>query len=374
MFRRSLAMIVPAFALMAALGLPAAAQDPSLGPPQATPLAEPPAVPAGDGTGVRLTTDKGDIVIGLFNESSPVAAENFLNLVNAGFYDGLTFHRLVPGFVIQGGDPNGDGSGGPGYTIEDEPVVGRYGRGTVAMARTPEPNSQGSQFFVVLDDAAEGALAAANTYAIFGRVVEGMDVVDAIAAMPNSGEPDNAALEPVTITKATVEQVTLPPEPSREPQPVAGDPELYAMLPTTIGGEAFVGQSSNGAEIRSQIPADDPFLGELEGVMATMGATIEDLSFAQGSAGTQDGGASISAFRVAGVDGATVREQLVPFILNMEDPQVGTTQLGGKDVTTITEGSDTAGTDRIYVWVAGDVAFLVQGQEPFLSDAISQLP
>jgi len=92
----------------------------------------------------------------------------------------------------------------PGYTIADDPVSTPYGRGTVAMARTPEPNSQGSQFFIVLDDQARSALEAANTYAILGTVSAGMDVVDAIAAMPNSGPPANEALEPVAITAATV--------------------------------------------------------------------------------------------------------------------------------------------------------------------------
>ncbi len=187
--------------------VPAAAQDQStrpIGPPAATPLAEPPTVPTGDGTGVRLRTARGDIVIGLFTESSPVAAENFRNLASAGFYDGTVFHRIVPGFVIQGGDPTGTGSGDAGYSIVDEPVVGEYGRGIVAMARTAAPNSQGSQFFIVLDDQARSALEAANTYAILGTVSAGMDVVDAIAAMPNSGPPANEALEPVAITAATV--------------------------------------------------------------------------------------------------------------------------------------------------------------------------
>jgi len=120
----------------------------------------------------------------------------------------------VPGFVIQGGDgqygrtPNVDitqvGHGGPGYTITDDPVTATYKRGTVAMARSSQPNSQGSQFFIVLSDGAAPALASANTYAIMGDVTAGMDVVDAIAAMPNSGEPDNAALDPLPITKATV--------------------------------------------------------------------------------------------------------------------------------------------------------------------------
>ncbi len=92
----------------------------------------------------------------------------------------------MPGFVIQGGDPNGDGTGGPGYTIPDETVVGEYGRGVVAMARTSQPDSAGSQFFIVLDDGARDALDQFRTYVIFGNVVSGMDVVDKIAAMPNS--------------------------------------------------------------------------------------------------------------------------------------------------------------------------------------------
>jgi cyclophilin family peptidyl-prolyl cis-trans isomerase len=122
----------------------------------------------------------------------------------------------VPGFVIQGGDvengrkpdvdPSLVGTGGPPYRISDDPVTTPYGRGTVAMARTPAPNSQGSQFFIVLDDGARAPLESANTYAILGTVSEGMDVVDAIAAGENSGEPANQALEPVAITGATVER------------------------------------------------------------------------------------------------------------------------------------------------------------------------
>ena len=104
-----------------------------------------------------------------------------------------------PDFVIQGGDPDGTGRGGPGYTIQDEPVVGEYGRGIVAMARTSQPDSQGSQFFIVLDDGARAALEQFRTYVIFGEVVSGMDVVDQIAAMPNSGPPDNSALDPVVM-------------------------------------------------------------------------------------------------------------------------------------------------------------------------------
>lgn len=177
----------------------------SVGPPEATPLAEPPAEPATDGTTATISTELGDIVIELYTESAPVATENFINLAEAGYYDGVIFHRLVPGFVIQGGDPTGTGTGGPGYTIPDEPVVGQYGRGTVAMARTQAPDSQGSQFFIVLDDGAEEALESARTYVIFGEVIEGMDVVDAIAATPNAGQQgNNQALEPVVMESVTI--------------------------------------------------------------------------------------------------------------------------------------------------------------------------
>jgi cyclophilin family peptidyl-prolyl cis-trans isomerase len=169
---------------------------------------------AADTATVTFATAKGDIVIKVTGSLAPNATGNFVALAACGFYDGVVFHRLVPGFVIQGGDgqygraPNVDatqvGTGGPGYTITDDPVTTPYGRGTVAMARTSQPNSQGSQFFIVLSDQAASALAAANTYAIMGEVTSGMDAVDAIGAMPNSGEPDNAALDPLPITKATV--------------------------------------------------------------------------------------------------------------------------------------------------------------------------
>ena len=179
------------------------------------PTSAPAPMAATDTATVTLATEKGSIVIKVTGSLAPNATGNFVALAACGFYDGVVFHRLVPGFVIQGGDgqygraPNVDaahiGDGGPGYTIADDPVTTPYRRGTVAMARSSKPNSQGSQFFIVLSDGAAGALSAANTYAIIGEVTSGMDTVDAIAAMPNSGEPDNAALDPrPMITKATV--------------------------------------------------------------------------------------------------------------------------------------------------------------------------
>ena len=169
------------------------------------PTAEPAPLPAGETRTVTIETEQGTITLGLEGALSPIAVGNFVALAECGFYDSVVFHRLVPGFVIQGGDPDGTGRGGPGYAISDDPLVGTYGRGTVAMARTPAPDSQGSQFFIVLDDRADSSLTQAEfPYAILGTVTAGMEVVDAIAAMPNSGEPANQALEPVAMTKVSV--------------------------------------------------------------------------------------------------------------------------------------------------------------------------
>ena len=168
----------------------------------ACPTAQPAALPAGETRTVTMETEKGMIVVKVDGALSPIAAGNFVALAGCGFYDGVVFHRVVPGFVIQGGDPDGTGGGGPGYTIQDEPVTATYKRGTLAMARVPgAQNSQGSQFFIVLDDAAaDRGLAQENTYAIFGQVVEGLDVVDAIAAAADAELPS----DPVAMTKVTV--------------------------------------------------------------------------------------------------------------------------------------------------------------------------
>jgi len=166
----------------------------------ACPTAQPPALAAGETRTVTIETDKGSIAIRIEADLSPIAAGNFVALASCGYYDGVVFHRVVPAFVIQGGDPTGTGTGGPGYTIQDEPVTATYSRGTVAMARTSQPNSVGSQFFIVLDDGARPALAAANTYQIIGTVASGMDAVDAIAAAADAELPSS----PVVMTKYTV--------------------------------------------------------------------------------------------------------------------------------------------------------------------------
>jgi cyclophilin family peptidyl-prolyl cis-trans isomerase len=125
---------------------------------------------------VTIATEKGNIVGELDASIAPLTVNNFVHLATSGFYDGLTFHRVEPGFVIQGGCPEGSGRGGPGWRFADEPVQGEYTRGAFAMANAG-PDTNGSQFFVCLTDLA-GRLP--KNYNLFGQVTEGLDVVDAI--------------------------------------------------------------------------------------------------------------------------------------------------------------------------------------------------
>ena len=189
------------------------------------PKAQPAPLGAGQVRDVTIETPKGNIVIRVQGGLSQIAAGNFVALAACKFYDGIVFHRtasLEDGtpFVIQGGDPLGTGGGGPGYTIADEPVVMTYHRGTVAMARTQQPNSQGSQFFIVLDDKAAPALSSANTYAILGEVISGMDVADAIYQASGGAE---TPASPIPMTKVTVST------PAASPGPATGAPSASAV-------------------------------------------------------------------------------------------------------------------------------------------------
>lgn len=127
----------------------------------------------------RISTEYGDIVFRLFNETAPNTVSNFVYLAEGGYYNGLVFHRREEGFVIQGGDPKGNGTGGPGYTFDDEVTDSyTYTRGIVAMANAGTrggKGTNGSQFFIMLDDAP-----LPKAYSIFGEVLEGMDIVDKI--------------------------------------------------------------------------------------------------------------------------------------------------------------------------------------------------
>lgn len=149
---------------------------------------------------VVLQTNKGDIVIELFNQTMPVTANNFLRLVEEGFYDGVIFHRVIEGFMIQGGDPLGNGTGGPGYSIPDEFTDNnRNDRGTISMANSG-PDTGGSQFFINLVD--NDFLD--TKHPVFGKVTEGIDVVDAIAETDT--DQNDKPLENVVIEKAEVRQ------------------------------------------------------------------------------------------------------------------------------------------------------------------------
>lgn len=164
------------------------------------PTSQPEPLATGETRVVTIDTEHGAMELTLEADLSPIAVGNVVALASCGYYDGTVFHRVVPGFVIQGGDPTGTGTGGPGYEIQDEPVTTKYGRGTVAMARTRAPNSVGSQFFIVLDDDARGALESANTYQIIGTVTAGMETADAIAAAADGENPS----DPVEMTDVSV--------------------------------------------------------------------------------------------------------------------------------------------------------------------------
>jgi len=145
-----------------------------------------------------IETSAGTLEAELFAEDAPKTVNNFVFLARDGFYDGVIFHRVIDGFMIQGGDPTGTGRGGPGYKFEDEPVKRRYTRGTLAMANAG-PNTNGSQFFVMHAD-----YGLPPSYTIFGKLTAGEEVVDKIATAPKGAQDrpnDPVRIERVTITE-----------------------------------------------------------------------------------------------------------------------------------------------------------------------------
>ena len=161
-------------------------------------------------TSATIATDLGDIEVDLFDESAPKATANFIKLAEQGFYDDVVFHRVIPGFVAQGGDGEHGkksslqrsrvGSGGPGYKFEDEKVQGEYTRGSLAMANSG-PNTNGSQFFICTDDLT-GRLP--KNYTLFGQVTKGLDIVDKIVSAPRDGR--DLPNDPVAMTTVTIHQ------------------------------------------------------------------------------------------------------------------------------------------------------------------------
>jgi cyclophilin family peptidyl-prolyl cis-trans isomerase len=159
--------------------------------------------------GVIITTF-GDIVLEFYTKDAPTTVRNFKELSKRGFYDGLIFHRIVPGFVIQGGDPNTKdntnrskwGTGGPGWNIKAEFNKNKHSRGALSMARSQDPDSAGSQFFIVLKDSSflDGQ------YTVFGRVTQGMDVVDRIASLKTDSSDAPIDIEKSKMLKITVSE------------------------------------------------------------------------------------------------------------------------------------------------------------------------
>ncbi|HEY6835156.1 MAG TPA: peptidylprolyl isomerase [Gaiellaceae bacterium] len=150
-------------------------------------------------TNATMHTNHGAIAVELYDEDAPKTVDNFVKLARDGFYDGVIFHRVIPDFMIQGGDPTGTGTGGPGYTFEDEFNDHKVERGALAMANAG-PNTNGSQFFVVTTQAAPWL---DGKHTVFGRVTDGMDVVDAISEV-ETGANDKPH-EPVTIERLEVQ-------------------------------------------------------------------------------------------------------------------------------------------------------------------------
>lgn len=155
---------------------------------------------------VTIEMENGGIMTGeLYEDIAPISVENFEKLANDGFYDGLTFHRVIPGFMIQGGCPKGNGTGGPGYTIKGEFSGNgvkndlKHTTGVLSMARAMDPNSAGSQFFIMVDDAPY----LDGQYAAFGKILEGMDVAQEIVMVQRNAM--DKPLEPVVIKSIRVE-------------------------------------------------------------------------------------------------------------------------------------------------------------------------
>ena len=165
--------------------------------------------------------DGGVIVLELYLDKAPQSVRNFVSLARAGFYDGLKFHRIMKGFMIQGGCPDGNGTGGPGYSIKGEFKENgvdndtSHKRGIVSMARSNHPDSAGSQFFIVHGD----STFLDGKYAAFGNVTSGMDVVDKLAETPNNGENGSVAAKNMPVIKSiTIDSDVELPEPDKLPR------------------------------------------------------------------------------------------------------------------------------------------------------------
>jgi peptidyl-prolyl cis-trans isomerase B (cyclophilin B) len=153
-----------------------------------------------------MTTDQGPMTLAFYYDVAPNTVASFLDLSRTGYYDGLTFHRIIPSFVLQGGDPKGDGSGGPGYSVNAEFNDRPHVEGVLSMARAQDPNSAGSQFFVCLDYTRTQHLD--NKYTAFGMVTDGRDTMKKLAATPLADPENGRPVKPPVIEKVQVKPVT----------------------------------------------------------------------------------------------------------------------------------------------------------------------
>jgi len=180
-----------------------------------------------------ITTDQGEATIGFYYDVAPHTVENFLSLAGQNFYKGLTFHKILPGYIIQGGDPRGDGSGGPGYQMEAEFSERKLDAGALAMARSTDPyevngvkprpefaNTAGSQFFICLDYAKTQALD--TRYTVFAKVVRGMEMVNKLTAVPLGDPKTGKPIQPPVIRKIEIKLV----EAGKNPYPKLMNPDM----------------------------------------------------------------------------------------------------------------------------------------------------
>jgi peptidyl-prolyl cis-trans isomerase B (cyclophilin B) len=197
----------------------------------------------------RLAADQGGMTIAFFFDAAPNTCDNFLNLAQGGFYDGLTFHRIASDFLIQAGDPRGDGTGGPGYTLPAEFSSREHLKGVLSMARQTDPkeadgsmprseyaNSAGSVFFICLDPQKTRRLD--HRYTAFGQVVEGLDTVDAIAKVPVGGPTADVPTNPPVIKSITVLPVTSTDDPYAAMMNFPAPTTVPSTLPTTQSAAA----------------------------------------------------------------------------------------------------------------------------------------
>jgi hypothetical protein len=241
------------------------------------------------------------------------------------------------------------------------------------MARTPAPNSQGSQFFFVLDDEAEAPLESARTYVIFGRVIEGMDVVDAIV---DANPPSDLIEDPVRILSASVEQVELPPEPTPEP-PTAAElaaSNLADLIPDEIAGLTLQGNIFPSDQILGGF-AEPELEADLAAIAEANGVDLGEISIATGAGDNGVEFVTVVGGSIPGVAAADARDPMIRLLLgDTETAEVTQETIADRDVTVIRGSEDVGPESVVYVVPSGDVLWMVIGDDDSALEAIAALP